>query len=217
MEIRQLSRREGRRETIPILSEQALLTDRSSGAFYTFGGYLSRGDSADNSTLWRYTPDGEGGGLWSEYGPADHEMFLSLNRTHSAATASSADTGFIFGGKMVNQNSQFTEMNAKGFLTFDFRSNEWAESTDTPYSKDGSLFGAEAVYVEEYGTQGLILILGGMTRHGASTPGFLDMDKIWFYDIGSRKWHLQKATGEVPTFRRRHCAVGVAGNETYEM
>lgn len=199
-----------------------MLTDRSSGRFYIFGGY-SVYNSADQDTLWRFTPDSDGGGdgAWSSRTPADPDMFQGMQRTHSAAVVSTADAGFMFGGKVSDEMGRHTHENAIGFVSYNFTTREWTErkgDTDTPYSQDGSVWGADAVYVEKYGPEGMIFILGGVMRHLDSAQGYMDWGTLWFYDIGSQTWHSQATTGDdVPGDRSPHCAVGVAGNDTFEM
>lgn len=148
-------------------------------------------------------------------------MFRGMQRIHSAASVSSANAGFMFGGKLVDEDGRRLWKNAKGFLVFNFTTADWTErkeANDTPYSQDGSVWGAEAVYVEQFGSEGVIFILGGVTRHDDESRGSIGWQTLWFYDIGSQTWHSQRTKGEDrPLERSHHCAVGVAGNDTYEM
>jgi hypothetical protein len=148
-------------------------------------------------------------------------MFQNMRRTHSSASVSVGDAGFIFGGKITDSSGRHTHENAIGFMSYNFTTREWIENSgkdDTPYSQDGSLWGAEAVYVEQFGLEGLIFILGGVMRHLDSAQGYIDWRTLWFYDIASQTWLSQEATGDdVPSDRSHHCAVGVAGHDTYEM
>lgn len=214
-----------RPSSMPVLDEQSLLTDASASSFYRYGGYKPFGETADGSQLWRFLTDGEGGGAWTRESPSNATAFLSLNRSEAAAHTSTPDAGFIFGGKVVNLDSQSLDDNMKGFVSFNFTTKEWTEWTDDgghdlPYSPDGSLFAASATYVQKYGRSGLIFLLGGRAKHRQPDEEYIDLRKIYFYDIAAQEWHSQITSGEAPAHRDNHCAVGAGGgnsNGTYEM
>lgn len=207
-----------RPETIPILSEQSILTDRINGSFYIFGGYHSSGKFADNTTLWKFSPGREGDGNWSQEALSNRTMFIGMNRTHTAASASSNDAGFVFGGMITDDKGRWANVYQKGFVVLNFTTGEWSErleKEDTPYSSDGTLMGSQAVYVERYGAMGLVFILGGVTMNE-----YVDFEELHFYDIAAQKWYSQRTTGDIPPTRYVHCATGVGGsegNDTYEM
>lgn len=212
--------------SMPVLDEQSLLTHAPASSFYRFGGFKPFDETADGSTLWRFLTDGEGGGAWARESPNNATAFLNLDRSEAAAHTSTPDAGFIFGGKVVDLDSQSQPENVKGFISFNFTTKEWREwkgegdDADLPYSPDSSLFAASATYVEKYGEAGLIFLLGGMSRHTEPEAEYIDLRKIYFYDIAAKEWHSQITSGEAPPRRDNHCAVGAGGgnaNDTFEM
>lgn len=208
---------------IPVLNEQALLTDHSTNSFYIWGGYLSRDKSASTTTLWRFIANGAGGGDWSSESPSNPELFMRLQRSETSAYASSTDTGFMFGGRATDSDTQSTKVNIKGFATFNFLTTEWTDwNDDAPYSQDGSLWGGTATYVEQFGEAGIIVILGGKEMLHQPASGDVDFNTIHFYDIAAQKWHKQVTheDSEAPPRRHHHCTVGAgdtSANGTYEM
>lgn len=221
-----------RPESMPVLSQQAILTDHASKSFYVWGGYLPFQRTADFSKLWRFTTDGEGGGRWDSEAPEDQDVFANLERTENAAYASTGGDvdsdsdgglGFIFGGKMLNDNGKVDQSQASltGFRSFDFKTKDWSEVQDGDgYSQDGSIWGGTATFVRGFGARGVVVVLGGLSRPDQPGEGYMDWATVNIYDIAEEKWHRQEASGEAPSRRAHHCAVGVAdtsGNGSYEM
>ncbi|KAJ2986566.1 hypothetical protein NUW58_g4964 [Xylaria curta] len=209
-----------RPKSMPVLNSGSILTDHQSGSFYVYGGEVPFKPSADTSTLWRFFTDGKGRGMWSNEAPENAATFLHIDRNSRAAYASAKDQGFIFGGKVLNQDSKPMKDNVIGYKTFDFTTKRRGEIVDAPYSADGSLFGATATFVESFGPSGIIVLLGGGVRQDQPASGYLDLHTVYFYDIAEKKWHSQATSGEIPPQRDTGCALGVSDtshNSSFEI
>lgn len=207
---------------MPVLSQQAIFTDRNSESFYLWGGYLPFVETADFSLFWRFTVDGKGGGQWDSEAPDNQQVFASIDRAENTAYKSTSDGGFVFGGKILDEDGKVTssQESVKGFKTFNFTTKEWAEESGGAYSQDGSIWGGSATFVDKFGTKGVIVMLGGLSRPDQPGSGYIDWGTIHVYDVAAKQWHSQKASGDVPSRRSHHCAVGVADtgeNNSYEM
>lgn len=84
----------------------------------------------------------------------------------------------------------------------------------------------EAQYIPIFGDQGILVFLGGDEPTSRSLGDWNDlgralaaMDSITIYDIASKQWYEQKATGTIPEGRFGFCSVVVTdpSNSTYEM
>lgn len=149
-------------------------------------------------------------------------MFAGINRTETAAYASSDDAAFIFGGRTVDENGKVGSASASvtGFNVFNFTTMEWEVVEGGEYSHDGSIWGGSATFVPTFGAKGIIVMLGGLERAHEPGSGYIDWGTIHVYDVAEKKWHRQKASGKAPERRSHHCAVGVADtgdNGSYEM
>lgn len=216
VEIREISKP----GSITTVSNQNLFTDLSRNCFYVWGGYVPFEESADSSNLWRFNVDGEGGGEWVREAPGNADFFVELERTENGVVASSNSAGYIFGGKILDENSKGTGINAKGVVTFEFDSKDWSQNSEGPFSPDATLWGASATFVEGLASEGLIFITGGMNRRDEQAAGYLDFGTVHFYDPAEEEWYEQKTTGDVPGRRFHHCTVAATdsnNNDTSEM
>lgn len=77
----------------------------------------------------------------------------------------------------------------------------------------------EAVYVPAYGEAGILVFLGGFLpandelTWGTNGGAVQTLDRINIYDIASKTFMYQTATGTVPGPRYKFCAVGVEDNK----
>lgn len=203
-----------------MLSEQAILHDPKSSSFYVWGGHAAYGQPAPDLNFWRFTVNDQGVGSWGRESPNNADVFATMEGSDMAAYASTNDAAFIFGGKVVNSEARLTRENVKGFKTFNFTTWVWDEEAEGPYSHDGSLWGASATFVPKFGSQGIIILLGGMTRPNEPAPGYEDWGTVDIYDLAEKKWHTQVTSGDTPPRRSHHCAVGVDDTRddgSYEM
>ncbi|CCC09822.1 unnamed protein product [Sordaria macrospora k-hell] len=83
----------------------------------------------------------------------------------------------------------------------------------------GTLRDARAEYVPQFGPNGLISVLGGVTFNAELAPDhMLDLTNITFFDPRTGQWLWQKTSGNAPRNRQSFCMVGVTGQAgTYEL
>lgn len=83
----------------------------------------------------------------------------------------------------------------------------------------GTLRDARAEYVPQFGPNGLIFVLGGVTFNAELAPDhMLDLTNITFFDPRTGQWLWQKTSGNAPRNRQSFCMVGVTGQAgTYEL
>lgn len=210
VEVRQIPRHN---ERVPVQSKQALLTDHSRGMIYAHGGYFVRPSDIQTDNLWGFRVDDEGGGSWERAAVDNLDDFANSTLSEGTAFASATDGGFIFGGAMGRTNF-------KGYKTFNFTTMVWEEKWDAPYSPDGSLYGGAAVFVEKYGTAGLVMVMGGTWRRFEDPSGYSSPSTVHFYDVAEQKWHSQQTSGDIPPGWEQGCVVGVddtSENNSFEM
>ncbi|KAE9573762.1 hypothetical protein CGMCC3_g10181 [Colletotrichum fructicola] len=178
------------------------------------------------SELWKFTADGQGGGSWAidenlNQGQAD------FHRSHGGAFTSASNSAFYIGGMEETTTAIKPDMPnggyMSGFVSFNFTSSSqdrvWRNTTEAPYSKSKTLYAASAQYIPKFGSQGLIMILGGAHYDAASTKSNDNaMDIVWLMDPVTRTWYSQQTTGDSPPARRWSCTVGAKSlNDTYEI
>ncbi|GKT47929.1 Kelch repeat-containing protein [Colletotrichum spaethianum] len=202
----------------PMMMRQAIFTDNSSNSFYIWGG------TRRATLLWKFDADGSGGGSWSPKHTDDLNSFTRLTRSQGGAYVSTPDSGFYFGGYASRYTSQNPEGPVPGYLQFNYTATdqEWTNHTEAPYSIYGTVVGASAHYVPNYGPNGLLMIFGGGSdvpgRAQSKNRGWLDFGKIYFMDPLTKKWYSQKTSGNAPGARMWHCTVGaLSQNNTYEI
>ncbi|KAK3504040.1 hypothetical protein B0T13DRAFT_523020 [Neurospora crassa] len=181
------------------LADQAIWNDPSGDAFYIFGGrttYMINMDKITKDGIWRFTVDGTGGGTWTLERPSDPDVLKKLNLTDKAAfTATRSPSG-------------------GGMVSYDMKSRTFSRTdTSAVMPPLGTLVDGRAQFVPQFGSDGLMLVLGG--RIGGGT---LDFNNITFYNLKSGQWGWQKTVGYAPTDRGSFCMVGVASPAgTYEL
>lgn len=104
-----------------------------------------------------------------------------------------------------------------GLVTQDFSTGIWANATVTITDDSGYRAGSRAVLALMFGHAGYMVVLGGETR---SSPGvyaqgtnMIDMLEITLFDLDSRTWYKQTASGDVPPARTHFCMVGVESGD----
>lgn len=211
---------------------QALFWDPGDGSIYCFGGEKSFLDHAiDRATppnsIWRFEPDGKGGGAWeTAFGPTSENPFpINITRPTAGAFAASPKTGFYLGGyasfgtdpKVSLATNLFQPL--PGLLSFDFASLIWSNTSDGGFiAPNTPIWGRPSSsimhFVPSFGTEGILLVLGG-----ANGPGIYPFNNITIYDIHKQSWLSQLTTGDIPEPRDHFCLVGVLNkqNATYEL
>ena len=112
-----------------------------------------------------------------------------------------------------------------GVVSFDFANNAWANSSSTSTSSQSCyLVQSQAVFVPNFGSAGLIAVLGGdtpsnQTYQYEAGAAFSDFSMITLYYTSSGNWYQQTATGSIPHPRSEFCMVGApsADNSSYEV
>ncbi|TLS31357.1 hypothetical protein PpBr36_02681 [Pyricularia pennisetigena] len=120
-----------------------------------------------------------------------------------------------------------------GLVTFDMRTRRWDNVSADGFGPDGPIvggthYGGAAVCLPTFGTNGsgLVVFLGGKQATNLRAPAtFSDMlfEAIYFYDIGTKKFHSQFATlhtkDALPASRTEFCAVAArpSSNSSYEI
>jgi hypothetical protein len=191
--------------------------DPVSNLIYERGGWAYDGDSY-SYPLWSFQPDVEGGVVWNvAQDTSAAEQYTST--VFSAFTASNANF-YSLGGVLSSDIDNTVE----GFLTYDFGTSGWSNSSSAGAAQSAYSVQAEAVFIPNFGKMGLLAFLGGDSPPNQAYQyekgaALVDMSNITIYDPDSETWYHQTATGSIPPPRSEFCAVGSAptDNSTYEM
>lgn len=201
-------------------------TDHAAGNFYLWGGSWLRGKLMTENALWKFTPDGEGGGTWARESPKNAALFDNLEQPEFVAFANSNDTGFAIGGL----SSHATKLNGHiqaipGMVTFNMETKLWRNGTTdfSPIQVDTPA-GGSAHYVPNFGPNGLVMLLGGTAhpidgRVDWKTSKPYDLENLTFFDPQTKETYSQVATGTIPpTPRTQFCLTGFQNPDGgYEM
>lgn len=156
---------------------------------------------------------------WEEVDTTSAYQLAQVASTSHSAFASAPDIGYIFGGKEHKEDG--SNENARFYRSFNFITKESKEHEKPPYTTDSTLWGAQAVYVPDFGPNGLVFILGGVRSRDQAGAAYVDFQNLHFMDPTTMKWYEQTATSsgkDFPHRRHQHCAVGLPGtNGTYDM
>ncbi|CAG9978383.1 unnamed protein product, partial [Clonostachys byssicola] len=201
---------------IPSLWKHAMFVDNAAGAFYIWGGRYFFISDPPPLKFWKFTANKNGGGSWAteEADPS----FNAIIRSEAGAFTSSKDAGFWFGGQGTPETHDgLSKLNIPGFVSFNFTTKIWTNHTDAPFSPRGTLVYATATYLPGVGPNGIIMLLGGQGVTVPKGSEEISLETVHFLDPVTLKWYKQKTTGQVPTPRIGHCAVGVTGSNSSEI
>jgi hypothetical protein len=212
-------------KSAPTFDSQAIWTDISSKSFYIWGGRAWFGIDVPLDQIWKFDTDGHGGGSWSTESAGNPAVFDNLIRPAEGAYANSKDTGFWVGGwaggwtdASLPGNSGFSVPN---IVSFNMTTKLWSNDSASAFTQFGTDVGGAVEFIEVFGPNGILLLLGGVAGVGAykqNGAGMLDFNNLTFYDPVSKEWYWQGTTGDVPPPRQSFCTVGLPGpNRTYEM
>ena len=203
----------------PILDKPTLWVDERTASFYQWGGYIAPVDSSFSRIhdLWKFVTDGFGGGKWELQDISD------VQRTECGPATFGNGVGYMVGGVPSEYGNQFplsAEDNpTDGMVSYNFSTREWARHSSQGYSSTGTGAWGESVFVPSFGSEGLVVAMGGGTKDpktGSLT--WFSLDKMKLYDPDSKQWYTQETSGEAPNPRYRFCIVGVESQHgTYEM
>lgn len=206
-------------------ANQAIWTDQEAGHFYVWGGKWIRGRNMTDNELWKFTPDGNGGGSWSTEAPANSELFDGLHQSEFGSFTNTNDTGFYIGGLASGWTEYHRARNQvlPGMVAFNMKTKTWHNGT-TSFSPFDTLIAGSAHYVPNFGPNGLVMVLGGISSslvgdpNWATAPPF-DFQNLTFFDPQTKRKYSQMATGDIPLFPRvSSCVAGFQNSEGgYEM
>ncbi|KAK4149394.1 hypothetical protein C8A00DRAFT_18906 [Chaetomidium leptoderma] len=208
-------------------NNELVWTDDEAGIFYVWGGSWLRGRNMTVNELWKFTPDGNGGGTWALEPAANPELFQGLHQAEYGAFTNTKDTGFVVGGAA----SGWTELHRAhnqalpGMVAFNMKTKNWQNGT-TGFSPYGTLAtaGASAHFVPNFGPNGLIMLTGGMVHTIFGDPDWttanaFDLRNLTFFDPVTNKAYWQITTGDIPPSPRSFsCLAGFQSSDSgYEI
>lgn len=179
--------------------------------------------TSESYALWSFQPDGQGGASWHISGNSNTQQFTP---TFASAFTSSDISFYSLGGASVSvlNDSGLVNTTVSGLATFGFGAGAWNTQSSAGASQSGNSVFAEAVFIPNFGEQGLITFLGGesppnSTYEYETGAALVDMSNITIYDPKTQAWYHQTATGDIPPPRAEFCAVGNAPNDnaTFEI
>ncbi|KAI6446303.1 hypothetical protein MCOR17_010792 [Pyricularia oryzae] len=207
----------------------AMWPDPSGTRMYTWGGAsidekANRNSNEPRLTTFVRESNTSAGGKW-ERGrdkPKASSGQELIHRTHLGSWTSCNGLGFYMGGYLFTATDNSTELwgtkkrTLPGLLIYDMKDGTWTNQTADAFgqgARRGTHLDGYAVCLPTLGTknQGIVVLTAGrqatVNNDGDSEP--VPMDRVTFYDIGTRTWHTQKTTGvQTPSQgRRRGCAV----------
>ena len=211
---------------VPLFDFETLWAGADGDSFYAFGGASKIELSPLNPvpSLWQFSQ-----GTWSsvsQYG----NSFPSITRPAGGLGASGSGTGYILGGfdsfgSPYWKATGFTPV--PGLLSYDMKSNTWANVSASPLSFNGTAINGAMEYVPNFSSDGLLIAMGG---EFPGPGGWLDLGQNLFsfsnisvYDPSTDSWYWQTATGytgdsDIPTGASLFCHTGAKSSEsTYEM
>jgi hypothetical protein len=204
---------------------QVVWTDREEGQFYVWGGSLDLGrvPDEDENKLWKFTPEGKGGGTWATVALKNEAEFQQRKMTFLGAYANTKNTGFVIGGIVPSLQSRTYFEAVARTATLDIKAKIWEDRT-TGFGPFDTLVGASAHYIPNIGPNGLIIVLGGIAPSPEGEV-FLegarpfDLRNLTFFDPHTKQTYSQIATGSIPpTPRSEFCVTGFVNTEGgYEM
>lgn len=196
-------------------SNVALWTDKAAGVFYSWGGKFPFGANMIKNALWKFTPDGSGGGAWSQEEPTNPTLFNALHPSEYGAFAYTNDTGILIGGLATGWTEQYRAktQTLPGMVTYNMKTKVWQNGT-TNFSPFNTLAQASAHFVPSFGDHGLVLVLGGHTPAVVGEPDipttpFHNLQNLTLFDPETKKTYWQIATGSIPPSPRSFfCTTG---------
>ena len=148
----------------------------------------------------------------------ENPSFGTLTRPDRALGATVDGTGFILGGVADRHSAVEENTNSYialgGVVAFNMSSNQWSNTSMPsnlvrPTGRNGIL-----ASVPSFGPKGLLIATG----IGAIDQVPVPFNTVTIYEPGSKTWHNQTATGDIPNGRDKACTVGIQGDDgTYEM
>jgi hypothetical protein len=200
---------------------------------YIWGGALSGflKETPPPPQLWRFVPSGNLSGHWYQ----DSLTFvgsLGLFRQHSGCGTVLGTSALFFGGVSTMLTELATAFNSAnsaipraGITSYDFTTGNWSLDSTTGLGPWGDVVAAQTFAMPAFGSKsGILVAIGGQvpgpTQWDKYHDGMNFLSNISVYDLDSKKWYAQQATGDIPPPRLYFCAVkavGTMNTTTYEM
>ncbi|KAH7166474.1 hypothetical protein EDB81DRAFT_782316 [Dactylonectria macrodidyma] len=217
-------------EPLPV-NNLRLWADADSSTIYRWGGDGPAGttDVAEDIALWSMKVDSAGSGTWAQKTAANDGFFADLYSAASGGGTVCDGLGIYLGGygssatdTRLSDTAFPDRMPVPGLLTYNMTGRTWANESTVPLnSPDGTWTSGETLCVPGFGDNSLVFVIGGtttpVTTAARADSHFSDFSNITFYDPVAQKWHWQEAGGDVPRGRAQLCAVGVKGENTYDI
>ena len=200
-------------------NSQTLWWDEKNGTIYCFGGENSgyhNSMATPQESIWGLSPDDHGGGNWTEYvGPTSQTPFpQGILRPTGGFNGDDGENGYYFGGHVDRSSSPSITLPwgqtvfTPGLLTFNFDSLMLTNNTNVATHIEGGSSAASGrmVHAPSFGKAGILVALGGGAGPIEAGGAF---NNISIFDLESKTWYYQAATGTIPSPRSSFCAVGV--------
>ncbi|KAK7567372.1 hypothetical protein IWX49DRAFT_596709 [Phyllosticta citricarpa] len=195
----------------------------SDNSFLMWGGYVSTkaaNKTAPEKAVWRFTADSNGTGTWAKVDPGDPRSFTELTRPANGVCGTSNNTGYYIGGFHSNASdpdvSSSKTVPLTGMVRYNWETQTWSNVSSIPYTSPfGTALGGQMQYISTFGTEGLMMPMGGLTsslNSWSESSGQLALTNLTIYDQATREWHAQQTTGDAPSKRNLFCAVGAPGS-----
>jgi hypothetical protein len=192
--------------------------DSVSNTVYSYGGWPY---ATSPVKVWGFKPGTDGSLDWSvKYLQGDGSSFSDLTRASTGLTAVSDKAFYYMGGYGTRETDpRFSNLPANyrfamtGLTTFDFGDSTWKNSSTGGQYR----LGGRGQFVPLFGEEGVLLFFGGdqpTVQKFAMGSGLVSMSTITVYDIKSKSFYQQTATGDIPLPRNYFCSVGVGAADT---
>ena len=208
---------------VPILYDGSLWTDDRSGTIYSFGGLVPINLTDPGTNLyardsggWRTVPQGQG-----EAAPSPSSI-----RPAGASSTFGNGVGYMLGGFII-RGEYGQQWPLPGLLSYNMTSNSWLNISSAPISPFGTSLLSRLEFIPNFGSEGVMIAMGGQYSDKQSKPwsssgdhggGNFSFSNITIFDIASKNWYWQTATGDIPSPRSLFCSTGAESNEgTYEV
>jgi len=179
--------------------------------------------------LWSFTPWSNSSVVWElAPSPALNGLSEGVIAPFGAAFVASNTTFYSLGGADApNTNHYFPDgwqsLAVQGLVEYDFASGTWSNHSTTDATQSGYTIQAGAALAPNFGKTGFLISIGGdiptsQTYTFEASAQLADMSVITLYDLESKAWYHQKATGDIPPGRIEFCSVGAVSREnSFEM
>jgi hypothetical protein len=209
---------------MPYVRQPQLFYDKQRNKISRYGGwpYVKQNDFP--SLLWSFTPDGSDNTNWkNETSPAEDGLSAFSPGPFASANAYTQTTYYNLGGNIVPSGTSSMVV-LSGLVTRDLVAQDWRNATTDIPNQSQYRTQSKMVHVPNFGTSGYLVVVGGespptdVSTYEGGTH-MVDMATITLYDIDSKTWYTQTATGDIPPPRSEFCVAGSASasGKRYEL